>query len=386
MLSKVNRSDIKRTVERELWARAAGRCQFSGCNKILYRSSVTQETVHSAEKAHIYSISEQGPRGWGDSNGSSKILNDISNLILVCHECHCNIDQKSTGGSYTAELLQSWKREHEHRVEIVTGIDSDKKSHVILYGANIGKETSLIEFNTCVQAMFPDWYPANSRPVQLSIQGSELKDSTPEYWQAESTHLYQSFQKKVVPLIQEDPCKHFSVFALAPQPLLIKLGTLLTDKISVETYQLHREPKGWRWQDASEESSYIVKEPREFINKVALLISLSDHVDRQRIQDILGHKISIWELTIKSPHNDFMKSKEQLSLFRKHIRQLMVSIKQKHGQRTPLHVFPVMPVSCAVEFGRARMPKADMPWVLYDHNCKEQKFINSIEINGDSYE
>ena len=380
MVSKEKTRYIKYTVERELWGRAAGRCQFSGCKKILYRSSVTQEPVHSAEKAHIYPISEQGPRGCGNSNGSNQNLNDISNLMLLCRDCHYKIDQKNTGGSYTAELLQRWKREHELRVEIVTGIDSDKKSHVILYGANIGKEESPIEFNACVEAMFPDWYPANSRPVQLSMQVSELKDNTPVYWPAESTHLHQSFQNKVVPLIQDDPCKHFSVFALAPQPLLIKLGTLLTDKISVETYQLHREPKGWRWQDTFEESSYIVKKPRKFINEVALLISLSDHVDRQRIQDVLGYKISIWELTMQNPHNDFMKSKEQLSLFRKHVRRLMVSIKQKHGQRTPLHVFPVMPVSCAVEFGRARMPKADMPWFIYDHNQKKQKFIYSIKL------
>lgn len=32
---------IKRPVERELWARAAARCQFSGCNKLLYKSAVT---------------------------------------------------------------------------------------------------------------------------------------------------------------------------------------------------------------------------------------------------------------------------------------------------------------------------------------------------------
>jgi len=33
---------IKAQAERELWARAAGRCQFSGCNSLLYRSSVTR--------------------------------------------------------------------------------------------------------------------------------------------------------------------------------------------------------------------------------------------------------------------------------------------------------------------------------------------------------
>lgn len=154
----------------------------------------------------------------------------------------------------------------------------------------------------------------------------------------------------------------------------------------METYQLHREPKDWHWRDTSEEFSYIVKEPSEFTSKAALLISLSGHVGPQRIHDILGNKISIWELTIQNPHNDFMKSKKQLSLFREHIRELMVRINQEHGQRTPLHVFPAMPVSCAIEFGRARMPKADMPWVIYDHSIQDQKFVYSIKIKGDTYE
>ena len=51
---------IKREVERELWARAAGRCQFEGCNRVLYKSPITQERVNISEKAHIYSFSEDG--------------------------------------------------------------------------------------------------------------------------------------------------------------------------------------------------------------------------------------------------------------------------------------------------------------------------------------
>ena len=56
---------IKREVERELWARAAGRCQFDGCNRPVFKSPVTQEPVNISEKAHIYSFSKIGPRGWG---------------------------------------------------------------------------------------------------------------------------------------------------------------------------------------------------------------------------------------------------------------------------------------------------------------------------------
>jgi len=126
-------------------ARAAGRCQFSGCNKLLYKSAVTQESVNLAQKAHIYSFSYKGPRGWGPFKRNTKRLNDINNLILMCHGCHKKIDQDVDGERYSAELLIQWKNDHERRVEIVTGIEPDKKSHVVLYGANIGSEKSHIE-------------------------------------------------------------------------------------------------------------------------------------------------------------------------------------------------------------------------------------------------
>lgn len=47
-------SDVTRYVpapaQRELWARAAGRCQFDGHNRLLYSSCVTQEAVNVAQK------------------------------------------------------------------------------------------------------------------------------------------------------------------------------------------------------------------------------------------------------------------------------------------------------------------------------------------------
>ena len=380
MVKEVTRY-IPSSVERELWARAAGRCQFSGCNKLLYKSAVTQESVNLAQKAHIYSFSDKGPRGWGPFKLNTGHLNDISNLMLMCHGCHKKIDQDVNGERYSAELLIQWKNDHERRVEIVTGIEADKKSHVVLYGANIGSEKSLIEYRSCVESMFPRWYPASERPVILSMN-SELKDSSAEYWSAEYAHLYRTYERNIAHLIDQDFCKHFSVFALAPQPLLIQLGALLTDKISVETYQLHREPKGWRWQELPETFEFVVRKPDNFDGVPALLFSLSDHVAYDRIIRVLN-SANIWEVTIETPHNDFMRSKQQLSVFRKCVRQMMVDIKNKHGNDAPLHIFPVMPVSCCVELGRARMPKADMPWIIYDHDVGTQEFVKSIELRGD---
>lgn len=374
---------IKHDVERELWARAAGRCQFNGCNRILYRSTVTQESVNISEKAHIYSFSEDGPRGWGPFVTNKDKLNDISNLMLLCHDCHKTIDQDKVGKKYSADLLAQWKMVHERRIYIVSGISPNNKSHVVLYGANIGAEKSSLHYFEAVEAMFPCYYPAEERPVILSMS-CEHDDGSPDYWRTESGHLRKIFQRQIEPRIKENNPSHFSLFALAPQPLLIQLGALFTDKIAVEVYQPIREPKTWKWQSFLGGFQFIINEPSITSNSPVLIISLSDKIGQERISPIMGNASSVWELTVerKFLHNDFMRSQAQLSLFRETARKLMVAIKEKHGQMTPVHIFPAMPVSCAIELGRVRMPKADMPWIVYDQNNKQYKFIKALEITG----
>src|SRR5262249_22769473 len=153
-----------------LWGRAAGRCEFSGCNRPLWKSSVTQEGVNLAQKAHIYSFSAGGPRG--NDGISVERLNNIENLMLVCHGCHRKIDQKRDGVRYHVGLLQKMKSDHERRVEIVTGVAADKKSHVLIYGANIVQHKSQLKFLDAAAALFPGHYPADERPIVLGTLNS----------------------------------------------------------------------------------------------------------------------------------------------------------------------------------------------------------------------
>src|SRR5947209_2122793 len=92
---------IDAKTERELWGRAAARCQFGDCNRLLYKSPVTQERVNIAQMAHIYSFSEDGPRGGGPFNRKTKGLNEVGNLMLVCYDCHRKIDQDKAGARYS---------------------------------------------------------------------------------------------------------------------------------------------------------------------------------------------------------------------------------------------------------------------------------------------
>lgn len=376
---------IKKEVERELWARAAGRCQFNGCNRIVYKSPITQESVNISEKAHIYSFSEDGPRGWGPFKKNTQSLNNVGNLMLMCHDCHKTIDEDKAGLKYSASLLQQWKKEHEYRVIIVTGIAPNRKSHVIFYGSNIGEQRSPLQQDEAMEAMFPERYPVSENPVCLSMSCSH-EDKSEAFWESESTHLKRVFDQKILPLIENDPTKHFSLFSLAPIPLLIQLGALLTDKISVDTYQPIREPRGWHWQDFPDRFEFVIKRPKEqMIGAPVLVIALSDNINHERIKKVMGDNVPIWELTVPEGYigNDNIRAKAQLSMMRTIIRKLMVQIKGVHGATSPLSIFPAMAVSCSVEMGRARMPKADMPWIIYDQNNKEGKFIKAIVI-GDS--
>lgn len=371
---------IKREVERELWARAAGRCQFDGCNRLLYKSPVTQEPVNISEKAHIYSFSKDGPRGWGPFITNKKRLNEVPNLMLVCHDCHEKIDTEQDGGRYSAKLLQEWKRQHEKRIAIVSGVDPKKNSHVVLYGANIGDQVSKLQPEAAKDALFPDWYPSEEHPICLSMSW-EGKDSQETYWKTESKNLEDAFNRQIRPLIDRADPFHFSVFALAPIPLMIRLGTLITDKVPTQVYQLHREPiESWKWLEGPKGFSFIINRPNSFGHPPALIVSLSGSISQERVTNVLGDQVSIWELTIESPHNDFLKSRDQLSRYRETVRKLMEEINKAHANAATLSIFPAIPVSCAVELGRVRMPKTPMRWIIYDQNDKLGGFVQTLTI------
>lgn len=374
--------EIKRHVsistQNLLWGRSAGRCEFAGCNKQLWKSSVTSETVNIAQKAHIYSFSAGGPRG--NEGIPRKALNSIDNLLLVCHECHEKIDQAQDGGRYTADLLKQMKYAHEKRIELVTGIEPSKKSHVLLYGANIGEHNASLNFASTASALFPHRYPAIDDPISLGITNSAGTDRDQNFWMMEGDNLAKQFSRRVKDRLSDGEIEHLSVFALAPQPLLIQLGVLLGDIAACDIYQLHREPQGWAWQDIAT-PEFIVCEPSDRNGSPVLVLALSATVRPERITSVLGEHTSIWTITVQNPHNDLLQTRAQLGQLRSLLRQVFDRIKSVHGQSEVLHIFPAAPVSACVELGRVRMPKADMPWKVYDQNNRLGGFVPALPIS-----
>lgn len=354
-----------------LWGKAAGRCQYRGCNKPLWEDELTRAEFNNAYIAHIVADRSDGPRG--DPVLSEKLAAELSNLMLLCDSHHRLIDHGDVAGHPT-ELLSGMKREHEERIEQQGGISRERRSEIICYQANIGPQPVPLHFRECSVALLPDRYPASSAGIGLGLGNSAVTDRNPAYWEFEATHLREQFRERVAPRIAQLP--HVSVFALAPQPLLMLLGRLLSDLPSVDVYQRRREPPTWEWRPEPTEEDFEIHEPVGD-GPPALVFSVSATVVDERITRVLPGA-AIWRATASQPHHDFVQSRSQLAKFRATVRRLLDRIKARHSQATELHVFPAMPVSLAVEFGRVIQPKADLPIQVYD---EQQGFVRALRLS-----
>jgi hypothetical protein len=276
------------------------------------------------------------------------------------------------------------KAEHERRIELVTAIAPGMTSHVLLYDSNVGVHSSPLRFADAALALFPDRYPAEDRAINLGTVDGALRDTSDAFWTVEAANLRTKFDQRVRERLARGDILHASVFAIAPQPLLILLGTMLIDISQAQVFQRHREPEqSWKWPEPATTPKFKVIEPDpERGGPPALVLSLSATITTDRITGVLGEDAAIWTVTIPEPNNDFTKSREQLSEFRTLARKLLDRIKARHGQTTPIHIFPAASVSVAVELGRIRMPKADTPWRIYDQINARGGFVHALDIPG----
>lgn len=374
----MSKSSIPQKIQSALWARAAGRCQYRGCNSDLVGDLVAgrQDGIFGFI-AHIVADIEGGPRG--DPVRSPQLARSLENLMLMCARHHKLVDLDAVADHPEAVLL-AMKAEHEARIALLAGIDEDRASHVIRFGASIGDNEALVSTQAIFAAMPPERHPACGQTLDLEMVGCAFRDDEPAYWAVQRENLRRQFEAKVRGRVERQEIRHLSVFALAPQPLLIELGRLLCDIVPATVHQRHREPASWRW--ASDGSSITLRatEPEPYRSgPAALKLGVSATIADARLEAVLGSDVAIWSLCAENPHNDILRRPEDQSAFRRELRRLYDRIKARHGEQTLLHIFPALPASLAVEVGRVWMPKSDLPIRLYD-NHRSHGFIPTFDI------
>ncbi len=374
----VAKTKIPQKIQSALWARAAGRCQYRGCNHDLVGDLVAgRQDALFGFIAHIVGDSEDGPRG--DPGRSLLLAKSLENLMLMCATHHKLIDVDGLA-DHPEPVLLAMKAEHEARMALLAGIDDDRASHVLRFGASIGSNEALVSTKAIFTAMPPDHHPASGQTIDLELIGHAFQDSDPSFWATQQVNLQRNFASRVGGRIERQEIRHLSVFALAPQPLLIELGRLLCDIVPMVVHQRHREPSTWNWQRDHPTIVYRPGEPEpDRTGAVALKLSVSGTVNDERIERVLGEDAAIWSLCVDEPHNDIVRSPEDQAAYRMALRRLFDRIKARHGDRVLIHVFPALPASLAVETGRIWMPKADPVLQIYDQQS-ERGFVPALTI------
>jgi hypothetical protein len=375
----MSKTPIPSKIVNQLLVKSAGRCQYRGCNDSLYIDLVTKRNFNQSYIAHIVADEPGGPRG--DSVRSILLAKDLNNLMLLCDRHHRLIDKEEVE-IHTESVLLEMKKDHEERIERVTAISPNMQSHILTYRANVGVHTREISYQTVSQYLHPEYYPAISDTIDLSLSNSVECDKDDSFWQNEVANLEKQFNRKLHQSFSKGEIKHLSVFAFAPIPLLVKLGTLINDIYLTDIYQPVRNPTTWKLTNDPATITYKVIPPLVKHKVVALNISLSATINNERITSILGDDCAIYTLTIDAPFNDYLKSKKELAAFSQIMRKLFNQIKTAFDENIPIHIFPAMPIATAIELGRVWMPKADMPLFIYDQNTATGGFKKVIEIHN----
>ncbi|OQY50798.1 MAG: hypothetical protein DRR08_24810 [Candidatus Parabeggiatoa sp. nov. 2] len=373
----MSKTNIPPKVKLKLWLRAGGRCEYKGCNEYLYRDRITGTYMNRSYIAHIIADNPDGPRGYPIL--SDQLSREFDNLMLLCDTHHRLIDKEDVEG-HPVELLKAFKKEHEDRIELLTGIHPSRKTHLLKFCTNINTRKGLCNFLQACEAIIPNRYPSGD-DYEIDLTRLSVKEDDPNFWEMAKKEIREHVQQIFRSGLNKEPPEHLSIFALAPIPLLICLGAEMGDIISVDVYQKHRDTDSWTWQEQKElDFHYQVITPDDSeAKKVVLNLSLSGEIHQSEIEKVIKD-CPVYKITIKNPNRDFLKCKAQLSLFQTEFHQLLALIRERHGSDVEIHLFPAIPVSIAVECGRVLLPKSDPRFIIYDHNKTLEGFKYALTI------
>lgn len=378
MTEKNKRIAIPEKVRAQLWVASGGRCEFNCCNKKLDQNLLTKQKIFLGQHAHIIGDSPNGPRG--DAALSKKLAHDPANLMLLCHGCHKTIDDLAD--DYDAELLRQMKKRHEDRIQRLYDIDETKDSVAIVLRHPI-KRVHVPQFtDKDVQAailMNSDFCHAPSEhTVQLDYRTRAAREGDPAYWTELITQMEDDFAVQLRLAGRHQPPSHLSIFAFAPMPLAMQLGALVGNKVETSTFQWDRTAESWKFHTERQFDMQQISfddVPSSHGRALAVALSFSGEVSRDAIGKVLSG-VPIVRLGVPAPTPALVESAEDIRHFRSRFTAFMAEVRNQGY--TEIHVFPAMPLSLSVEFGRQLLPKADPQINVWDF--QEGNWLRLIRI------
>lgn len=379
--AKSNRArDPKPSVQRELWARAAGRCEK--CNIYLLHHPVTREDGVFGEVAHNLPASPNGPRAEYkykaiDGSLDEDKLRAIGNLLLLCGPCHLVVDADG-GKAFPPYILKNIKRRHEERIYRMTDYIPE------------GQQTTTFKFTWPIAGVMPSIEDGQMRQAvrpriqkeltfQVECNTAELTDDA---LMVAGKAAIDEEVRRLNNQPAENAVSHLSLFAIGPIPLLVYLGSMLSDKLDTEIYQRHRDTENWVWHESGQPSRYLVERLRvgTQAKNVSLVLALSGPLGLEQLPARIDGSYSVYCITLdgEQANPNFLRLRASLAGFKAVYQEMLSRIVQEHHP-SELHLFMATPAPVAVECGRALM-KHHPQLCVYDLDKETKQYYQPLTV------
>lgn len=377
---------IPEAVAKRVWIAAGGRCTF--CKKHLLVDEVTGQDIMIGQLAHIagWTTAKGSPRG-----GSSLPVperNTAGNLMLMCHDQHKVIDDRSLWDVYDEETLKRFKRKHEEAIRRLGGLLDTSSTTVTRVVGAVGDIAVQLDRRTVARALldrdlFPDYALLGyDKEVEVDLRPLGSPETNESYWTAVQSVL-NTFGERIRRLTEAGDVHRLSVLALARIPALVALGGILGEGIDIDLYPTRRRgDEGFGWTDGVPTATFDVREVRSGAahGSVAVAVSISGPVDVDQVAAEVSDDVAIHEIVVTSgtPDAEVICSQASLDNFSQTWRRMLTTV-ESHGVEH-IDVFPAVPVTAAIAMGRLLMRGGHPPLRVFDLRHDTRRYEYALEV------
>ncbi|SEO90339.1 hypothetical protein SAMN04488134_11647 [Amphibacillus marinus] len=354
---KPKRRQLTRPEIFHLWVACGGVCSFEGCNKRLIERS-GGDLTNVGIGAHIIGHAKGSARhNFMEQYGyTQETLEDITNLMLMCSYHSKYIDDKHTRDNFPPDMLFEMKKKHEERV--ASWSETKKKKSIALIHKRLGGPVFDFEIEGETPHILLD-----------AVEDQEIfNDFTNQGWtdgKERNKELFRNFSRK----IKDRKADVGEIFPLSPIPLLVHLGSLLTDTVPISTYQYNREDGLWVSSNPglNKDISLACSIETNGLPHLAVSVSVSGIVKIDSIQEVLGEEFDTLSFEINEPGLKRVLYKEDVSNIQARIKNEIENLLQRNDYEK-IHLFYAGPAGLAIEIGRGINTNIWSEVCLYQYN------------------
>jgi hypothetical protein len=362
-----DRRPLSSAEQNYLWMVSGGICSFEGCSKRLV-SSTDGLLTNTGIKAHIIGHKKGAARHehMEEYYYTYETLEHVSNLMLMCYEHSKLIDDKHTRAQFPPEMLFKMKEDHEKWV--ASWSELRKKNSIALIHKKLGPPITDIEYEGEAPYIL----------LEAVEEQNEFVDFTSEGWEKgkkENEHLAMKFSER----LRDREVNAAEIFPLSPIPLLIHIGFLLTDTLTLSIYQFDREKQVWVNNQPAEKGKtpiHLVEDSRiEGEKELVLLVSVSGIIKLSDAEEALKRNFDYLSLTIDNPSVKRILYQEDVKSVQSRLKRLVEQLIQQQDYEK-IHLFYAGPAGLAIEIGRGINPRMWGEVCLYQYDKRTQPRYN----------